>query len=118
MALGDNGATIEASEPDLEQARRTATVAHEVVIKLKAMGLPSDLDDELTAVSTDLGDLWAAQKQLADRLESFLSSSGGWESVGDSLIDLRATADHVGWHARSLRRAANKVAQYAYRQAS
>ena len=38
MALGDNGATIEASEPDLEQARRTATVAHEVVIKLKAMG--------------------------------------------------------------------------------
>ena len=117
MALRD-GATIEAGQPDLEQARLTATVAHEVVIKLKAMGLPSHLDDELAAVSTDLGDLWAAQKQLADRLESFLSSSGGWESVGDSLIDLRATADHVGWHAKSLRRAANKVARFAYRQAS
>ena len=42
MALGDNGATIEASQPDLEQARHTATVAHEVVIKLKTMGIRID----------------------------------------------------------------------------
>ena len=103
-------------EPDLEQARRTALMAHGVTARLKEMGLPDDLDGELSTLSTALGDLWGAHKTLADRLEGFLGSAGSWESVGDFLVDLKATIDHVGWHAKSVRRSMNTIARFAYRQ--
>ena len=48
-------------EPDLALARQTAQRAHAVIVKLKEMGLPDDLDGDLASLSTDLGDLWGAQ---------------------------------------------------------
>ena len=111
-------ATDGPGQPDLGQARRTALMAHSVVIKLKEMGLPEDLDDELASLSTDLGDLWTAQRELADHLEQLLKSPPDWESLGDYLVDLRVVVDHIGWHARSVRRPMTRLTQYAYRRAS
>jgi hypothetical protein len=103
-------------EANKGRARVAALKAHSVVIRLKEMGLPEELDGELAALSTDLGDLWSAQEALAERMERFVSSSGGWESVGDSLVDLRATIDHMAWHLNSVRRPMNRITSYAYRQ--
>ncbi len=104
-------------EPDLQQARRTAVNAHSIVIKLKEMDLPDDLDDQLALLSVDLGDLWSAQNTLAGLLESFIGSPPDWGAVGDSLVDLRAAVDHIGWHADSVREPMNTLTEYAYRRA-
>ncbi len=103
-------------EPDMQQAREMALMAHSVVIKLKEMGLPESLDDELASVSTDLGDIWSAQKSLADGLESLLKSPPDWEHIGNHLVDLRASIDHIAWHLNSVRRPLNRVTRFAYRK--
>ena len=90
-------ASTAATGPDLDLARQRALMAHEVVIKLKEMDLPEGLDRELASLSTDLGDLWGAQADLADGLESFLKSPQDWESVGAALVDLRVVIDHITW---------------------
>ena len=92
-------------------------MAHGVVIKLKELGLPDGLDDDLALLSTDLGDLWSAQKALVDRLDGLLRSAQDWEAVADHLVDLRATVDHIEWHIKSVRRPMNRIARFAYRKA-
>ena len=118
MDADDKSTTADGVEPDKAQARRTALMAHDIVIKFKVMGLPDRLDGELATLSTDLGDLWGTQKALADRLERFLRSPDDWETVGDYLVDLRATIDHMNTHGRSVRRPMNSIARYAYRKAA
>ena len=113
VSKGDNKEEL---KPHMEQARQTALVAHDVVIKLKEMGLPQDLDKELASLSTDLGDLWSAQKEMLGRLESFLKSPRDWEAVGDHLVDLRANIDHIAWHLNSVRRPLTRITQFAYRK--
>ena len=114
MTSGDDTGRANAMEPDLEQARRSSLMAHGVVAKLKEMGLPDELDEELAALSTDLGDLWSAERVLADQLRGLLRSPHDWETVGDYLVDLRATVDHIDWHVRSVRRPMNRIARCAY----
>ena len=104
-------------EPNFERARQTALTAHDVVIKLKEMGLPDELDGDLAILSTDLGDLWGAQKTLSERLDTLLGSDGSWDLMGDYLVDLRDSIDHIGWHMRSVRRPLNRITRFAYRQA-
>lgn len=103
-------------EADLNQARRTAVMAHSVVVMLREMGLPDTLDAELASVSTDLGDLWGAQKEFTDRLHNMLKTSKDWDAVGDSLIDMRASIDHIAWHLESVREPLTRIAEYAYAQ--
>ena len=105
-------------EPDLERARRTANMAHGIVVKLQEMGLPEALYDELSSLCTDLGDLWGAEKALAERLEILVSSDGEWESVGDHLVDLRATVDHIRNHAEGVEAPIDKIARFAYDKAA
>lgn len=107
----------DAVQPNIERARRAALVAHDVVIKLKESGLPVDLDADLGALSADLGDLWGAQQELAERLEGLTRSPGRWGSIGDYLVDLRTTIDHIGAHARSVRRPMTRITRFAYRTA-
>jgi hypothetical protein len=104
-----------AMAPDDRQARRTSMVAHSVVAKLQEMGLPNDLDGDLATLSTDLGDLWSAQQELTDQLERLVRSEAGWGEIGDRLVDLRATVDHISWHLGSVRRPMNRITRYAYR---
>ena len=111
---GDARGTL---EPDLDQARHTANVAHNVVIKFKEMGLPADMDPELAALCTDLGDLWGAEKRLSADLEGLVRSPHDWEAAGDSLLDLKASLDHIAWHLKSVRRPLNRIARFAYREA-
>ena len=101
--------------PDLDQARRTANVAHSVVIKFREMGLPASYDEELARLSTDLSDLWSAQALLSGRLDSFLNSTDGWGETGDRLVDLRSSIDHIAWHLRSVRRPLSRITRFAYR---
>ena len=103
-------------EPGLEQARRASVMAHSVVIKLKEMGLPEELDPELSRVCTDLGDLWSAQASLARQLEALLKGEDDWESVGDGLVDIASTIEHIAWHMQGIREPMNKITEYAYRQ--
>ena len=104
-------------EPDLEQARRTAGVAHGIVVKFKEMGLPAELDADLAGLCTDLGDLWSAERRLSQELEGLVKSPHDWEAAGDSLLDLRASLDHIAWHLKSVRRPLNKIVRFAYREA-
>ena len=101
----------------MARARMTALRAHSVVIKLKEMGLPDHLDDDLGRLSTDLGDLWNAQKQLASRLKKLLQSGDDWEATADNLVDLKAVLDHMGWHLSSVQRPITRIARFAYEQA-
>ena len=105
-------------QADTNGARQTALRAHAVIVKLKEMGLPDELDADLATLSTDLGDIWHAEAVLAQQMRSLLESSQDWESVGDRLVDLRATLDHVAWHVKSARRPVSKIARYAYREVS
>ena len=114
--MNQNSAANE-MEADLNQARRTAVMAHNVVIRLRELGLPEALDDELASVSTDLGDLWGAQKEFTDHLHNMLKTSHDWDSVGDSLVDMRASIEHIAWHLESIREPLTKLAEYAYSQA-
>ena len=104
-------------QPDLRHARQTAVTAHSVVIKLKEMGLPEDYDGELALLSTDLGDLWSAQRELAARLDGLVGSPDDWGALGDSLVDLRATVDHIRWHVDSIREPMTRLTEYAYDRA-
>ena len=79
--------------------------------------MPDGLDDDLALLSTDLGDLWSAQRALVDRLDGLLQSAADWEAVADHLVDIRTTVDHIGWHVKSVRRPINRIARFAYRQA-
>ena len=118
MNEGPDGRDGDAMEPDQQHARRTGMAAHSVVAKLQEMGLPDSLDGELAALSTDLGDLWGAQKELADQLERLVRTEADWSAVGDHLVDLRATVDHISWHLSSVRRPMTKITRYAYRAAA
>ena len=103
-----------APEPDLAQARRNAIKAHAVVIKLKEMGLPQGLDEDLASLSTDLGDLWAANMRLTEQLDLFLSAPSDWGEIGDRMADLKAGIDHMAWHVDSIRGPLDRIAAFAY----
>ena len=90
-------------------------MAHGVLVRLKELGLPNDLDHVLGQLCTDLGDLWSAQKTMTDQLESFLSSDD-WNAAGDNLADLRSSLDHVEWHMKSVRRPMAQITRFAYKQ--
>lgn len=117
MSTGSEDHDSAELKPDLDRARQTANLAHGVVVKLKEMGLPQDLDRELASLSTDLGDLWSAQKAMAARLKGFLKPPHDWEAVGDSLVDLRANIDHMAWHLKSVHRPLTQITRFAYRKA-
>ena len=78
------------------------------------MGLPDEYDDELAAVCTDLGDLWSAEKLLNKQLEALLDDSADWANVGDVLVDLKSTINHIAWHIRSAVGPIEKLAMFAY----
>ena len=105
-------------KPDKARARQTALMAHAILIKFKEMGLPDEYDDELSAVCTDLGDLWGAQKVLNSQLESLLDGPAEWADVGDALVDLRSTISHLAWHTDSVVEPIEKLSVYAYDNAA
>ena len=106
-----------AIDPDYEQARRAAAMAHNIVVKLKEMGLPDDLDGDLSKLCTDLGDLWSTQRSLTSRLNLFLRRSAEpWEDVGNHLMDIKADIEHIAWHIRNIKRPLNRIVHYAYRE--
>lgn len=98
------------------RARHKALMSHAVVIRLKEMGLPEELDSELAALATDLGDLCSAQEDLAEGMEELLSTTNGWEGVADSLVDIRCVIDHMAWHLDGVRRPMNRITSHAYRK--
>lgn len=116
LASIESNGSLPGLEPNLEHARGMSLMAHGVVIKLKELGLPESLNDELGHLSTDLGDLWGAQKELAERLEGMLESAGGWHEIGDCLVDLKASIEHIDWHVKSVKRPLNKITRFAYQQ--
>ena len=116
MSTDNESYAVVEMEPDLDHARRTSIMAHGVVIRLKEMGLPQEMDEDLASLCTDLGDLWGAQKEFVEHFESMLKSSKSWDAIGDGLIDLRTSIDHIAWHLKSVRRPLTKIARYAYRQ--
>ena len=92
-------------------------MAHGVVIRFQELGLPGSMNGDLSGLSTDLGDLWGAQKDLSEQIEGLVGSARGWETVGDYLVDIRATIEHIDWHLSNIRRPLNKLTHYAYRKA-
>ncbi len=106
------------AEPDLEQARITANVAHNIVIKFKEMGLPEALDAELAKISTDLGDLLSAQNLLSDQVSNVFKCPNDWKLIANLLVDIKSNIEHISWHQKNIRSPLGKIARYAYRKAS
>ena len=102
--------------PNLEQARRTALMAHSIVIMLKEMGLPDEKDDTLSIVCTDLGDIWGMQEEYVTRLQSMLRGERDWSLLADALIDISSIVEHMAWHATSVRESILELAEYCYSQ--
>lgn len=92
-------------------------MAHSVVIRLRQLGMPEDMDPQLARLSTDLGDLWGAQKEFTDLLNDMLKNARDWEAVGDALTDLRAAIDHIAWHIDGVRGPIERIAERAYAEA-
>lgn len=115
MASDQLGQVDQGLEPDFAQARRNALKAHDIVIKLKEMGLPDGLDKELASLSTDLGDLWGSNKLLSEQIDRFLDATPDWAEVGDRMADLKASIDHIAWHIKSVRAPLNRITTYAYK---
>lgn len=109
---------VEKLEPRLDLARQKSHVAHGVVVRFKEMGLPERFDEDLASLSTDLGDLWAAQEALSDQVEGLVRSGTDWQGVADILADVRSGVDHVAWHMKSVRKPLNRIATYAYSEAN
>ena len=103
---------------DTDGARKTALRAHAIVVKLKEMGLPEHLDADLARLSTDLSDICHAESVLDKQLKLLLESSEDWQDIGDCLIDLRTTLDHIGWHIKSAGTPAKTIAMFSYHNAS
>ena len=116
MPDGDGDGRLEA-EADLNEARRTAGIAHAMVIRFKEMGLPEEMDGDLAALCTDLGDIWSAERRLAEGIRDLAGSGRDWESAADSLVDLKADLEHISWHLKSVRRPLNRIVNFAYREA-
>ncbi len=102
--------------PALEHARRASVMAHSIVIKLKEMGLPDEMDEDLSQFCTDLGDLWSAQTTLVSQVEKFLKTPHDSDAAGDHLVDLRATIDHMAWHMKAIGRPMDNITNWAYSQ--
>ncbi len=102
------------AEPDVELGRRMAVAAHQVVIVLQETGLPEHLTNDLAAVSTDLGGLWAAHRALDSHLETLFESKGDWEAIADCLVDLGSSIEHMSWHLKNVRRPLGRISRYAY----
>ena len=102
------------AEPDVELGRRMAVAAHRVVIILQETGLPERLSKDLAAVSTDLGGLWAAHRELDAQLETLFESKGDWEAIADCLVDLGSSIEHMSWHLKGVRGPLGRLSRYAY----
>ena len=101
-------------KPDLVQARKTALMDHAVVIRLKELGLPDELDDALAIVCTDLADIWGSKEVFDGRLESLVEGPNDWSAVGDRLVDLKVAIEHLAFHANSIKEPIERLAHYAY----
>ena len=96
------------------QARQNAEMAHRILIKFKEMDLPESLDEELSKLCTDLGDMGSAQLLFTEKLDELLKSETDWNMIGDYLTDLKAHIDHMSWHAKSVENPIIKIAEFAY----
>ncbi len=114
MSTEPGGEAFQLAEPDVELGRRMAVAAHRVVIILQETGLPEHLNKDLAAVSTDLGGLWAAHRELDAQLETLFDSKGDWEAIADCLVDLGSSIEHMSWHLKSVRRPLGRLSRYAY----
>lgn len=99
---------------NLAQARQNAEMAHRILVKFKEMDLPESLDEELSKLCTDLGDMWSTQLLFTEKLDELLKSETDWNMIGDHLTDLKAHIDHMSWHAESVENPIIKIAEFAY----
>ena len=104
-------------EPNFLQAQNTANLAHRIVVKLKEVGLPDEFDDIIGDISTSLADLYSINNDVSSLVEKLVNDPSGWESLANTIIDLKSTIEHMDAHVHQFGRAANKVARFAYREA-
>lgn len=93
-------------------------MAHNILIKFKEMDLPEEFDSDLASLCTDLGDIWSASSSLNNLLQNFFKSPKEWGSVGDQLVDMRSSLDHIDWHLNSIRDSMDNLTNYAYDNAT
>ena len=99
---------------NLAQARQNAEMAHRILIKFKEMDLPESLDEELSKLCTDLGDMWSTQLMFIEKLGKLIEFDTDWNLIGDYLTDIKAHIDHISWHAQSVEDPIMKIAEFAY----
>lgn len=105
---------VSGTEANLAQARQRSAMAHRILVKLKEMGLPENLDEELSKLCTDLGDIWSAQLVFTEKLDQFLNDENEWNAVGDCLADMKSHIEHITWHAESVIEPIESIGEYAY----
>ena len=104
-------------EPNFLKARNTANFAHRIVVRLKEAGLPDEFEDAIGDISTDLADLCSISNNISSLVEKLINDPPEWESLANTIVDLKSTVDHISVHTHKFGKAANKIARFAYQEA-
>ena len=104
-------------EPNFLQARNTAILAHRIVVKLQEIGLPDELENTIGDIGTDLADLCSINNNISSLVEKLINDPPEWESMANTIIDLKSTVEHMNVHAHKFGKTANKIARFAYKEA-
>ena len=101
-------------QPGYNKPREVAELAHKILVKFKEMELPDDFDEQLGILSTDLSDFWSASKDLENKLRILLNEEHQWDSIGETLVDIRSIIDHFDRHVKSVKKPINTITNFSY----
>jgi hypothetical protein len=101
--------------PNYDMGRLRAEHAHNILIKMKELGLPESFDDSLASLCTDVADLISALNKVTLISEKITAkNTDQWESVAECLADMLAEIEHIDWHTSSIKNPLKEIAEYSY----
>ena len=103
-------------DPNLDQARQTALLAHKILVKFQEMQLPEKYWEELAKLSTDISDMVSAKESILSNLDTLINSSSDWETIGQILVDINSHIDHVMWHTENIQTPLKNLTNFAFAQ--
>lgn len=102
--------------PNLDQARQTALLAHKILVKFQVMQLPEKYWEDLAKLSTDISDMISAKESILSNLNSLLNATSDWETIGEILVDIHTHIEHIMWHTENIQTPIKALTNFAFDQ--
>ncbi|MFL2762094.1 MAG: hypothetical protein ACJ0A3_04040 [Dehalococcoidia bacterium] len=103
-------------DPNLDQARQTALLAHKILVKFQEMQLPEKYWEELAKLSTDISDMISAKESILLNLNTLVNTNPNWETIGEILVDIHSHIEHIMWHSESIQTPIKELTSFAFEQ--